>query len=113
MAKDSEADLLAKARQYSFRARMDSKSQRGEVAGPVFVSGQGSEVEDITGRRWLDFNSGQMCAALGHNHVEKGRCQRPDRFRFEVEGGERALADFDDIRRYDADALKGLSLVDQ
>src|SRR3977135_1692693 len=68
MAKDSEADLLARARQYSFRARMDSKSQRGEVAGPVFVSGQGSEVEDVTGKRWLDFNSGQMCAALGHNH---------------------------------------------
>src|SRR5258705_9360665 len=64
MAKDSEADLLARARQYSFRARMD----KGEVAGPVFVSGQGSEVEDVTGRRWLDFNSGQMCAALGHNH---------------------------------------------
>src|SRR5207253_5419912 len=65
---DSEADLLARARRYSFRARMDSKSQRGEIAGPVFVSGQGSEVEDVTGKRWLDFNSGQMCAALGHNH---------------------------------------------
>src|SRR6202158_6339401 len=64
MAKDSEADLLARARQYSFRARMD----KGEIAGPVFVSGQGSEVEDVTGKRWLDFNSGQMCAALGHNH---------------------------------------------
>jgi 2,2-dialkylglycine decarboxylase (pyruvate) len=64
MAKDSEADLLARARQYSFRARMD----KGEVAGPVFVSGQGSEVGDVTGKRWLDFNSGQMCAALGHNH---------------------------------------------
>jgi len=38
------------------------------VAGPVFVSGSGSEVEDVTGKRWLDFNSGQMCAALGHNH---------------------------------------------
>ena len=64
MAKDSEADLLTRARQYSFRARMD----KGEIAGPVFVSGQGSEVEDVTGKRWLDFNSGQMCAALGHNH---------------------------------------------
>ncbi|MBV9965677.1 MAG: hypothetical protein JO008_08275, partial [Alphaproteobacteria bacterium] len=61
---DSEAELLARARRYSFRARMDSKSQRGEIAGPIFVSGQGSEVEDVTGRRWLDFNSGQMCAAL-------------------------------------------------
>lgn len=65
---DSEADLLDRARRYSFRARMDSKSQRGEIAGPVFVSGSGSEVEDVNGRRYLDFNSGQMCAALGHNH---------------------------------------------
>src|SRR5690348_13939613 len=64
MAMETEADLLARARRYSFRARMD----KGEVAGPVFVSGQGSEVEDVTGKRWLDFNSGQMCAALGHNH---------------------------------------------
>lgn len=61
---DSEADLLSRARRYSFRARMD----KGEVAGPVFVAGSGSEVEDVTGKRWLDFNSGQMCSALGHNH---------------------------------------------
>ena len=62
---DSEADLLARAGRYSFRARMDA----GQVAGPVFVSGSGSEVEDVSGKRWLDFNSGQMCAALGHNHA--------------------------------------------
>src|SRR5579872_1064184 len=61
---DSEADLLSRARRYSFRARMD----KGEVAGPVFVAGSGSEVEDVNGKRWLDFNSGQMCSALGHNH---------------------------------------------
>lgn len=65
---DREADLLARARRYSFRARMDGKSGAGDIAGPVFVSGSGSEVEDVNGRRWLDFNSGQMCAALGHNH---------------------------------------------
>src|SRR5438067_9331534 len=64
MENETEADLLDRARRYSFRARMD----KGEIAGPVFVSGQGSEVEDVTGKRWLDFNSGQMCAALGHNH---------------------------------------------
>ena len=62
---ESEADLLASARRYSFRARMDGKSQ---AAGPVFVSGSGSEVEDVNGKGYLDFNSGQMCAALGHNH---------------------------------------------
>src|SRR6267143_397308 len=65
IAMESEADLLASARRYSFRARMDGKE---DLAGPVFVSGSGSEVEDVTGRLWLDFNSGQMCAALGHNH---------------------------------------------
>ena len=36
--------------------------------GPIFVRGFGSEVEDINGKKYLDFNSGQMCAALGHNH---------------------------------------------
>jgi 4-aminobutyrate aminotransferase-like enzyme len=61
---DSEADLLASARRYSFRARMDA----GQVSGPVFVFGSGSEVEDVGGKRYLDFNSWQMCAALGHNH---------------------------------------------
>jgi 2,2-dialkylglycine decarboxylase (pyruvate) len=61
---ETEATLLANARRYSFRARMD----KGDPAGPVFVAGSGSEVEDVTGRRYLDLNSGQMCAALGHNH---------------------------------------------
>src|SRR5438132_13924788 len=65
IAMESEADLLASARRYSFRARMDGKE---DIAGPVFVSGSGSEVEDVNGQRYLDFNSGQMCAALGHNH---------------------------------------------
>jgi 2,2-dialkylglycine decarboxylase (pyruvate) len=62
---EDEADLLARARRYSFGGRMDGKDG---PAGPIFVSGSGSEVEDVAGRRYLDFNSGQMCAALGHNH---------------------------------------------
>jgi 2,2-dialkylglycine decarboxylase (pyruvate) len=66
-AMESEAELLDLARRYSFRARMDGRSGGG-IAGPVFVKGEGSEVEDTTGKRYLDFNSGQMCAALGHNH---------------------------------------------
>jgi 2,2-dialkylglycine decarboxylase (pyruvate) len=65
IAMESEADLLASARRYSFRARMDGKT---DPAGPVFVRGSGSEVEDVNGKRYLDFNAGQMCAALGHNH---------------------------------------------
>ncbi|MDE2640428.1 MAG: aspartate aminotransferase family protein [Chloroflexota bacterium] len=60
----SEAEILEAARRYSFRARMD----KGRVEGPVFVRGAGSEVEDVNGKRYLDFNSGQMCAWLGHNH---------------------------------------------
>jgi len=68
IAMESEADLLASARRFSFCARMDGKAQAADIVGPVFVSGSGSEVEDVNGKRYLDFNSGQMCAALGHNH---------------------------------------------
>lgn len=60
----SEAEILETARSFSFRGRMD----KGRVSGPVFVRGAGSEVEDVNGKHYLDFNSGQMCAALGHNH---------------------------------------------
>jgi 2,2-dialkylglycine decarboxylase (pyruvate) len=59
-----EADLLAKAAQFSFRARMDKKTDEG----PIFEQGAGSVVRDVNGKDYLDFNSGQMCAALGHNH---------------------------------------------
>jgi 2,2-dialkylglycine decarboxylase (pyruvate) len=60
----TESEILDAARQFSFRGRMD----KGRITGPVFVRGAGSEVEDVNGKRYLDFNSGQMCAALGHNH---------------------------------------------
>src|SRR5216684_1009482 len=67
IAMESEAELLASARRYSFRARMDGKSGAGEIAGPVFVSGSGSEVEDVNGKRYLDFSPAQMRPALGHD----------------------------------------------
>ena len=60
----TEEELLDLARKYSFRSRMD----RNIVTGPVFVWGRGSVVRDANGKEYLDFNSGQMCAALGHNH---------------------------------------------
>ena len=60
----SEEELLELARKYSFRSRMD----RSGVTGPIFVWGRGSVVRDVNGKEYLDFNSGQMCAALGHNH---------------------------------------------
>ena len=59
----TEAELLESARRFSFRGRMDKSG-----SGPIFVRGSGSEVEDINGKTYLDFNSGQMCAWLGHNH---------------------------------------------
>ncbi len=60
----TEADLLAQATEYSFRARMDKKT----AEGPVFASAKDSTVTDVNGKSWIDFNSGQMCSALGHNH---------------------------------------------
>ena len=41
---------------------------RSGAAGPILVWGRGSVVRDVNGKEYLDFNSGQMCAALGHNH---------------------------------------------
>ncbi len=36
---------------------------------PFFIErAQGSYLTDDSGRRLLDFTSGQMCATLGHNH---------------------------------------------
>ena len=64
MAAHDEAALLANAATYSFRARMDKRT----AEGPIFVSARGSVVTDIGGKDYLDFNSGQMCSALGHNH---------------------------------------------
>ena len=60
----SEADLLKQAAIYSFRARMDKQASEG----PVFVKAKDSTVTDVQGKEYIDFNSGQMCSALGHNH---------------------------------------------
>ena len=60
----TEAELLEMARKFSFRSRID----KNVVTGPIMVWGRGSVVRDVNGKEYLDFNSGQMCAALGHNH---------------------------------------------
>ena len=60
----TEEELLDLARKYSFRSRIDSNA----VNGPIMVWGRGSIVRDVNGKEYLDFNSGQMCGALGHNH---------------------------------------------
>ncbi len=59
-----EERYLALAREYSFRNRLD----KGEPTGPVLESARGSLVRDVNGKEYLDYNSGQMCAALGHSH---------------------------------------------
>jgi len=59
-----ETELLGYAAQFSFRARMDKKTNEG----PIFEHGLGSVVRDVRGKEYIDFNSGQMCSALGHNH---------------------------------------------
>jgi 2,2-dialkylglycine decarboxylase (pyruvate) len=64
VTRPSEAELLEKAPRYSFRARMDKKTNEG----PIFASAKDSTVTDVNGKEYIDFNSGQMCAALGHNH---------------------------------------------
>jgi len=60
----TEREWLELARRYNFRGRMD----KGEFSGPVLSHGKDSVVVDVTGKEFLDFNSGQMCSALGHNH---------------------------------------------
>jgi 2,2-dialkylglycine decarboxylase (pyruvate) len=41
---------------------------KGSFSGPVLAEGRGSIVRDVNGKEYLDYNSGQMCSALGHNH---------------------------------------------
>jgi 2,2-dialkylglycine decarboxylase (pyruvate) len=43
---------------------------KGEFTGPIFATGKDSVVVDVNGKQYLDFNSGQMCSALGHNRPE-------------------------------------------
>src|ERR1700751_4581472 len=62
--KMSEEQLLGYASEYSFRGGMD----KFNFTGPILERGSGSVVTDTNGKTYLDFNSGQMCAALGHNN---------------------------------------------
>ena len=40
----------------------------GLESRPILARSEGSVVEDVSGKRYLDFQSGQMGAALGHQH---------------------------------------------
>ncbi len=63
---DSDA-LRAAGDRYLVRSELLSDVV-GASDGPVFVRAEGSEIWDSDGRAYLDFNSGQMCSALGHNN---------------------------------------------
>jgi 2,2-dialkylglycine decarboxylase (pyruvate) len=58
----TEKEWLERAERYILHTRLDKSS----VSGPVLVEGEGSVVWDVNGKEYLDFNSGQMCSALGH-----------------------------------------------
>lgn len=60
----SEQQLWSLIDRYSFRNRLD----RFQEGTPILAEGSGSIVRDVNGKEYIDFNSGQMCAALGHNH---------------------------------------------
>jgi 2,2-dialkylglycine decarboxylase (pyruvate) len=59
-----EQQLFDTASEWSFRGRRDKFA----FPVPIIESGSGSVVVDTTGKEYLDFNSGQMCAAFGHSH---------------------------------------------
>lgn len=61
----SESDLLAIAKDHILMTRMD----KSFPTGPVLERAEGSVVWDVNGKEYLDFNSGQMCSALGHRHL--------------------------------------------
>ena len=59
-----EQQWLDLARSYCFRARLDVP----HYDGPVFERGQVTVIWDVDGKSYLDFNAGQICGVLGHNH---------------------------------------------
>jgi 2,2-dialkylglycine decarboxylase (pyruvate) len=61
---ESDETLLEAAQRYLFVNRVD----KSRFTGPVFAWGEGSIVRDVNGNEYLDFNSGQMCSALGHRN---------------------------------------------
>ena len=55
------------AKRYLFRQRIQD-DDLSLFNKPILVEGKGTIVTDTNGKKYLDFNSGQMCATLGHNH---------------------------------------------
>ena len=59
---NAEAQYVEMAKEHIIMARMD----KAEPSGPVLERAEGSIVWDVNGKSYIDFNSGQMCSALGH-----------------------------------------------
>lgn len=60
----SETQLRSMAERYVLCHRPD----RSPKYAPILARASGSVVYDVNGKEYLDFNSGEMCAALGHNN---------------------------------------------
>jgi 2,2-dialkylglycine decarboxylase (pyruvate) len=58
-----DSQLTEWAEKYVLRARVEKS-----VLGPFFEKAKFTLVYDVNGKEYIDFNSGQMCSALGHNH---------------------------------------------
>ena len=58
----NEKELVSQANKHIVR------SVREDWAPPILASGKGSLVKDVNGTEFIDFTSGQICAAVGHNH---------------------------------------------
>ena len=61
-----EGKYLRLAEQYLIPIGMDPSQFK--FSGPVIDRAKGSRIYDLQGKAYLDFNAGQMGAALGHNH---------------------------------------------
>ena len=61
---DRNQQIRRDAAEFSFRGRVD----KFLPGSPIIERGEGSVVIDTDGNQYIDFNSGQMCSALGHNH---------------------------------------------
>lgn len=60
----TESELRDLAAKHVLAHRPD----RSPKDAPILKEAKGSVVVDVGGKEYLDFNSGEMCAALGHNH---------------------------------------------
>lgn len=60
----SESELRNMAQKHSLLHRPD----RSPTEAPILTHASGSVVTDVNGKEYLDFNSGEMCAAVGHNN---------------------------------------------